>query len=73
MRTLSVIEMITICAESNCPVCHKFMAVETKITEENLITTSGTCHNCNKDFMVDRTYPVPYELVGGHEYARGDN
>ena len=68
MKTLTTVEMIKICATSNCPICNQFMQVITEQTEENVITTSGECNHCHMQYMIDRSYPSPYELLGGHEY-----
>ncbi len=68
MWSLNSIEIMTILGESKCPKCHSFIYIETKHTEHEVITSTGKCDVCCLWYMIDRSYPSPYEILGGHAY-----
>jgi uncharacterized protein (DUF983 family) len=67
MRPLTPAEMLNV-INATCPICGGGMPVTTDQLEAYLITTKGRCDKCASDFMVDRSYPVPYQLLSGHQY-----
>jgi hypothetical protein len=68
MQSLTINEMLEFLSTSNCPHCHKFILIHCEQTESHLITSTGHCIYCEKTFMVDRSYPAPFEVLGGHSY-----
>ena len=67
-RVLKPIEMMTILAESNCPICNRFILVSTMQTEEHIITSNAYCSFCAYDYSIDRSYPAPFEILSGHAW-----
>lgn len=72
MKSLTISDAIDLCGMSRCPHCHTFLPVTTVKSEDHLITTSGHCNKCHKEYMIDRSYPAPFEFLGGHEYEMLD-
>ena len=68
MWQLNSFEILTILGTSTCPKCHQFIYIETKHTEDHVITTSGKCDLCRTEYMIDRSYPAPFEILSSHGY-----
>lgn len=73
MESLTAVEMLEFLGTSTCPKCHKFVLIHCEQSEEHLITSSAYCSSCEIEFMVDRSFPAPFEILGGHSYSNVEN
>jgi len=69
---LTPIDMMHILGESNCPICGQFILVHTIKSDNFIITSTAYCKRCNYIYSIDRSWPVPYELLSGHVYTKLD-